>query len=273
VITPDTVVQDNGQIEVGTDTFENAGGEAHGPVELRSALRVSSDVYFYLLGLDMWRNNDLQEWAHKMGIGRPAGLDLPEEGESLLPDKQWRNQLYEEGLTDRPWSAGDDIQLATGQGDLQTNPLQMAIAYAALGNGGKIVTPHVGMEVEDAAGRALKEFEPKIRRKFHIDPAYRTAILEGLHGAAQESGGTAVGVFGGFPIQIAGKTGTAERLPHADQSWFAALSPYPNPRIVTVATVEEGGFGAESAAPVVLDILEAIYDKQASAVSSAGGAE
>ncbi|HEY8502028.1 MAG TPA: penicillin-binding transpeptidase domain-containing protein, partial [Solirubrobacterales bacterium] len=79
-ITPDTVVQDNGQIEVGTDTFENAGGVAHGAVELRRALQVSSDVYFYLLGLDMWKTNELQEWAHKLGIGRPAGLDLPEEG-------------------------------------------------------------------------------------------------------------------------------------------------------------------------------------------------
>jgi penicillin-binding protein 2 len=275
VISPDTVVQDNGLIKVGTQEFENAGGEAHGPVELRQALKVSSDVYFYLLGLDMWKNNDLQEWAHKMGIGRPAGFDLPEEGESLLPSKQWHEQFVKEGLAleDRPWSAGDNIQLATGQGDLQTNPLQMAIAYAALGNGGKIVSPHVGMEIEDPAGRALKEFEPKIQRKFHINPSYRTAILEGLHGAAQESGGTAAGVFGGFPIPIAGKTGTAERPGHADQSWFVALSPYPNPRIVTVATVEEGGFGAESAAPVVLDILEAIYKKQASEVSSAGGAE
>jgi penicillin-binding protein 2 len=273
VITPDTVVQDNGQIEVGTDTFENAGGVAHGAVELRRALQVSSDVYFYLLGLDMWKTNELQEWAHKLGIGRPAGLDLPEEGETLLPDKQWRNQLYAEGNTDRPWSSGDNIQLATGQGDLQTNPLQMALAYAALGNGGKIPTPHVALEVEDAAGRVLKEFEFKPQRKFYIDPGYRTAILEGLHAAAQEGDGTAASVFGGFPIEIAGKTGTAERLPHADQSWFAALSPYPNPRIVTVATVEEGGFGAESAAPVVLDILEAIYDKQASAVSSGGGAE
>jgi penicillin-binding protein 2 len=273
VISPDDVIEDRGEIQVGTQTFENAGGEAHGPVELRQALKVSSDVYFYLLGLDMWKNNDLQEWAHKLGIGRPAGFDLPEEGESLLPSKQWRDQLYKEELTDRPWSAGDNIQLATGQGDLVTNPLQMAIAYAALGNGGKIVSPHVGMEVEDPVGRALKEFEPKIRRKFHINPGYRTAILEGLHGAAQESGGTAAGVFGGFPIPIAGKTGTAQRPEHADQSWFAALSPYPNPRIVTIATVEEGGFGAESAAPLVLDILEAIYKKQASEVSSAGGAE
>lgn len=272
-ITPEEVVNDAGSIEVGTQTFQNAGAEAHGAVELRRALQVSSDVYFYLLGWDMWETNELQEWAHKLGIGRPAGLDLPEEGDSLLPSRQWRNQLFEEELTERPWSAGDNIQLATGQGDLQTNPLQMAIAYAALGNGGKIVQPHVGMEVEDAAGRVLKEFEPKIRRRVHIDAGHRNAIMEGLHAAAQEGDGTGAGVFGGFPIPIAGKTGTAERPGHADQSWFAALSPYPNPRIVTIATVEEGGFGAESAAPVVLDILEAIYKKQASEVSSAGGAE
>lgn len=272
-ITPDEVINDAGSIEVGTQTFQNAGAEAHGAVELRRALQVSSDVYFYLLGWDMWETNELQEWAHKLGIGRPAGLDLPEEGESLLPSKQWRNQLFEEELTERPWSAGDNIQLATGQGDLQTNPLQMAIAYAALGNGGKIVQPHVGLEVEDAAGRVLKEFEPQIRRRLHIDAGHRNAIMEGLHAAAQEGDGTGAGVFGGFPIPIAGKTGTAERPGHADQSWFAALSPYPNPRIVTIATVEEGGFGAESAAPVVLDILEAIYKKQASEVSSAGGAE
>ena len=272
-ITPDESIVDNGQIEVGTQTFQNAGGVAHGSVELRRALQVSSDVYFYLLGWDMWDTDELQEEAHKLGIGRPAGLDLPEEGETLLPDKQWRNQLYKEELTERPWSAGDNIQLATGQGDLQTNPLQMAIAYAALGNGGKIVTPHVGKEVEDSAGRVLKEFEPQVRRRVHIDPGYRSAIMEGLHLAAQEGDGTAAGVFGGFPIPIAGKTGTAERPGHADQSWFASLSPYPNPRIVTIATVEEGGFGAESAAPVVLQILEAIYKKRAAAVSSAGGAE
>lgn len=272
-ITPDEVVNDAGSIEVGTQTFQNAGAEAHGPVELQRALQVSSDVYFYLLGWDMWDTNELQEQAHKMGIGRPAGLDLPEEGETLLPDKQWRNQLYKEELTERPWSAGDNIQLATGQGDLQTNPLQMAIAYAALGNGGKIVTPHVGKEVEDAAGRVLKEFEPKAQRQIHIDAGYRNVILEGLHAAAQEGDGTAAGVFGGFPIPIAGKTGTAERPGHADQSWFASLSPYPNPRIVTIATVEEGGFGAESAAPVVLQILESIYKKHASEVSSAGGTE
>ena len=273
VITPGSTIVDDGELTVGGQTFQNAGEASYGALTLVPALQVSSDVFFYTLGLDMWDTGDLQEWAHKMGIGRPTGLDLPEEFEGLLPTRQWRDQLFEEELTERPWSAGDNIQLATGQGDLQTNPLQMAIAYAALGNGGKIVTPHVGMEIEDAAGRVQKEFSPGIRRRFPIDPGAREAILEGLHEAAQVAPGTAAGIFGGFKVPIAGKTGTAERPGHADQSWFAALSPYPDPRIVTIATIEEGGFGAESAAPAVLQILEAYYNTQATEVSSAGGAE
>lgn len=272
-ITPSEPIYDPGQVTIGGQTFKNAGEQPWGSVALARALQVSSDVYFYTLGARMWDSGELQEWASRLGIARPTGLDLPEETEGLLPTREWRNQLFEEGETDRPWSIGDNVQLATGQGDLQTSPLQMAIAYAALGNGGKIVTPHVGLEVEDAAGRVLKEFDPGIRRKVQIDPGYRDAILEGLHLAAQEGEGTGAGVFGGFPIPIAGKTGTAQRPGHADQSWFAALSPYPNPRIVTIATVEEGGFGAESAAPAVLQILEAVYEKQAEEVSAAGGTE
>jgi penicillin-binding protein 2 len=274
VITPSTTIVDNGELRVGDQSFHNAGEASYGALTLVPALQVSSDVFFYDLGLKMWDTGQLQKWAHEMGIGRPTGLDLPGEVEGLLPTKKWRDELAAEGLAEeRPWSAGDNIQLATGQGDLQTNPLQMALAYAALGNGGKIVTPHVGLEVEDAAGRVLKEFDQTVRRRFHIDPTYRRTILEGLHEAAQVAPGTAAGVFGGFPIPVAGKTGTAERPGHADQSWFAVLAPYPDPRIVTVVTVEEGGFGAESAAPAALQILEAYFNKQATEVSSAGGAE
>ena len=272
VITPEEPIYDPGQITIGGLTFKNAGSQPYGSVALARALQVSSDVYFYTLGARMWDTGELQEWASKLGIARWTGLDLPEEAEGLLPTQQWRDQLYEEGETDRPWSVGDNVLLATGQGDLQTSPLQMAVAYAALGNGGKVVTPHVAMEVEDTAGRVLKEFEFGIRRQVQIDPAYRTEILEGLHLAAQEGDGTGVPVFGDFPIPIAGKTGTAERDGYGDQSWFAALSPYPNPRIVTIATVEQGGFGAESAAPVVRSILDEIYEKQLSEASEATSA-
>lgn len=271
VITPSTTINDPGQLCVGEECFENAEGAAYGPLTLVPALQVSDDVFFYTLGLKMWDTNDLQEWAHELGIGRPTGIDVPVNTDGLLPSKQWRDQLFKEGETERPWSAGDNIQLATGQGDLQTNPLQMAVAYAALGNGGKIVTPHLGMEVEDAAGRVLKEFDPPIRRQIHIDPAWRSAILEGLHEAAQTPGGTSDPVFGSFPIPVAGKTGTAERPGHADQSWYCILAPYPNPRIVTCVTIEEGGFGAQAAAPAAHTILEAYFHDQLAKEASGGG--
>ena len=273
VITPNTTINDPGQLVVGGQPFKNAEGAAYGPLTLVPALRVSDDVFFYTLGLKMWDTNELQEWAHKLGIGRPTGIDVPVNTNGLLPSKAWRDQLFKEGETERPWSAGDNIQLATGQGDLQTNPLQMAVAYAALGNGGKIVTPHLGMEIQDAAGRVLKEFDPSPQRKIQIDPAWRSVILEGLHEAAQSPGGTSDPVFGGFPIPVAGKTGTAQRPGHADQSWYCILAPYPNPRIVTVVTIEEGGFGVQAAAPAAHTILEAYFHEQIAAESRAGSGE
>lgn len=271
VITPSSTIYDGGSLTVGGQSFQNAGGASYGSLTLVPALQVSSDVFFYTLGLKMWDTGELQNWAHLLGIGRPTGLDLPEQTEGLLPSKHWRDQLYKEGETERPWSAGDNIQLATGQGDLQTNPLQMAIAYATVANGGTVVTPHLGLEVQDAAGRVLKEFDPAPRRHVHIDPEFRAAILEGLHEAAQAPGGTSYAVFGGFQVPVAGKTGTAQRPPHADQSWYIVLAPYPNPRIVTAVTMEEGGFGAESAAPAALQILEAYFHKHSTGPAGPNG--
>ncbi|HVV89415.1 MAG TPA: penicillin-binding protein 2 [Solirubrobacterales bacterium] len=261
-ITGSTVVDDNGYIELGTQKFENSEGEVNGPITLTHAFEVSSDVYFYKLGARMWDNEDLQDWSHKMGIGDPTGIDIPTGGsaEGLVPNRKWRDQLFEEKLTERPWSQGDDVQLAVGQGDLVTNPLQMAIAYATLGNGGTVVTPHLGKEVTDAAGRVLKEIDPGPRRHVTIKPESRQLIMEGLHLATTGPGGTATSVFGEFPIEIAGKTGTAERACCAiNMSWFISLAPYPNPNVVTVVTIEEGGFGAESAAPANKQILEAYF--------------
>jgi len=271
VSTPETVIDDTGSITVGGEVFHNSGGASNGPVNLVSALQVSSDVYFYTLGWKMWDTGALQHWGHLLGIGRPTGIDLPEQTVGLLPSKQWRDNLFRKGLTERPWSAGDNIQLATGQGDLQTNPLQMAIAYATVANGGTVVTPHVGMQIDNPLGQVQKEIEPPPRRHVHVNPVYRAAILEGLHRAAQAPGGTSYAVFGGFPIPVAGKTGTAERPPKREQSWYIVLSPYPNPRIVTAVTIEEGGFGAESAAPAALRILEAYYNKHPSGSAGPNG--
>jgi penicillin-binding protein 2 len=269
-VTTTEIINDDGTFELGGITFENAGGVAHGAIAMQQALQVSSDVYYYTLGDRMNGTTALQSWAHRLGIGREAGIDLPGELPGLLPTPAWRNQLYREGLTDRPWSAGDNVNLAVGQGDLQANPLQMAVAYATIANGGTVPRPHVGLRVEDAAGRVLREIEPRPARRVEIDPEWRDTILAGLHDAAQAPGGTSYEVFGGFPVPVAGKTGTAERPPYGDQSWYVVLAPYPDPEIVVAVTFEEGGFGAETAAPAALQILSEYFDKQAKDVEGGG---
>jgi penicillin-binding protein 2 len=269
-ITPDEIIVDDGAYTLGGITFQNAGGAAYGPIAMQGALQVSSDVFYYTLGDQMnedERSGPLQHWSHRLGIGRTTGIDLPAEAEGLLPTPDWRNDLFEQELTDRPWSAGDNVNLAVGQGDLQANPLQMAVAYAAIANGGTVVRPHLGLRIEDAAGRIVQEVEPAPARRMRIDPEWRDVILAGLHDAAQAVGGTSYNVFGGFDIQVAGKTGTAERPPYGDQSWYVVLAPYPDPRVVVAVTFEQGGFGAETAAPAAAEILSAYFDTEIGSVA------
>lgn len=263
LITPGTTVVDGGCIRVGEIDRCNAGKAVHGAVDLRRALTVSSDVYFYKLGMQANSAGDgllLQKWANRLGLGKKTGIDLPAEGIGLVPSPAWRNKLFKKGDTDRPWSVGDNVNLAIGQGDLYADPLQMAVAYAAVGNGGYVVRPRLGLRIDDAEGGPLQEFESPRPRRLTIDPQYRQAIMEGLRGAASAPGGTSTPVFKGFPVPVAGKTGTAQIPFKEDQSWYVALWPYPNPRYVVAVTIEEGGFGAEAAAPAARKIIAAAED-------------
>ncbi|MDX6643518.1 MAG: penicillin-binding protein 2 [Solirubrobacteraceae bacterium] len=257
LITPDTVLDDPGSIQIGNITFQNSGGTPHGAIALREAIQVSSDVFFYRMGaqLNSLKGEMLQRWARRLGIGRPTGIDLPGEFSGLLPSPEWRDQLFRKKLTDRPWTVGDNVNLAVGQGDLQATPLQMAVAYSTIANGGRVVTPHLGLEVDDAAGRALQTIEPGASHKVAVSGRNRQAILDGLRLAASAPGGTSADVFAGFGRPVYGKTGTAERPGHADQSWYICYSPDPRRPIVVAVTVEEGGFGAEAAAPAARLIL------------------
>ena len=275
VLTPSTTIVDGGSFSLGPGTppLQNAGGAAYGALQLPQALQVSSDVFFYNVGAMLFRDGGdaQQKWAYDLGIGHPTGIDLPGEVAGLLPTPEWRNQLFKDGDTDRPWTMGDNVNLAVGQGDLQADPLQMAVAYAAIANGGDVVRPHVGMEAQDPNGSVVQEIDPAPQRHLDIDPSYRSAILEGLHAAAQEPSGTSYDVFADFPVPMAGKTGTAERPPMGDQSWYVSLAPYPNPNIVVATTIEQGGFGVESAAPAAKQILEAYYNAHPEQAKAAGG--
>ena len=259
VITPDTYIDDPGSVQIGNIVFQNAGGTAHGTVSLPTALQVSSDVFFYIMGarLDSAPGHPLQKWAKRLGLGRPTGIDLPGEADGLVPTPAWRDRLYRHKLTDRPWSIGDNVNFAVGQGDLQATPLQMAVAYSTIANGGRVVTPHIGMRIEDAAGRLLQQVDPPPSRRVKINEYNRQAILNGLELAAGTPPGTSADVFKGFPYRVMGKTGTAERPGWGDQSWYVCYAPAAGGKgpIVVAVTVEQGGWGASAAAPAARLIL------------------
>jgi penicillin-binding protein 2 len=290
---PGRVIDDNGCIQVGARSVDvqcNAGKVANGPVSLVRAIQVSSDVYFYQLGMDM--NPDpshpLQKWARRLGLGHRTGIDLPSEGSGLMPDPAWRDRQnrkearcakkmghpcgYADG-TNRPWSVGDETNLAVGQGDLQASPLQMAVAYSTIVNGGKVPRPHLGAQINDSRG-LVQRIAPPAAKHVKIDPVWRDTIMQGLHLAASASGGTSADVFKGWPqsrYPVFGKTGTAQRAGHAnDQSWYVAYS-YDKTRpshrpIVIACTIEDAGFGAEAAAPAVRLMLSKWFNVHAQLV-------
>ncbi len=288
LITPDTVYDDTGTFSEGALKRRNAGGAAYGAVALRQAIQVSVDTFFYWLGArlnaDPTTHPDggaLQTWARKYGFGQPTGIDLGAEQSGLIPTPRWRDQvnrtqarceaaykkdprrahrLYSAGCvfadgTNRPWSEGDNTSLAVGQGDFLATPLQLAVAYAAIENGGTIVRPHVGLQIADQHGRVLQEIDPKPARHIDIPSTDLSAIQDGLHAAAQQPSGTSYDVMGTFPKPVFGKTGTAQFTGRADQSWYVAYVPDPVRPIVVAATIESGGFGAQAAAPAVRLIL------------------
>lgn len=279
LVTPGSTVVDAGCIKIGEQERCNAGKTPYGPVALAKALGVSSDIYFYVLGRDLnpRKGQPLQRTARKLGLGRYTGIDLPEESRGLVPDRAWRDRVkkkqeaYEkrEKVTcppacvfsdKRPWSVGDNVNLAIGQGDLAATPLQMAIVYAAIANGGRVVTPHLGMRVQDDQGRLVQDLDKPAARRIDIDSGYRQAIMEGLRWAANGPGGTSTDVFKDWPhdrIAVYGKTGTAQRgggESFNDQSWYVAYfqdTRNPSKDVVFAATIEKGGFGATAAAPTV----------------------
>ena len=277
LITPSSTIVDTGVFKLGNQEFANAKDAVFGPLQLRRALTVSSDVFFYELGAQAnGKGPIIQEWARRLGIGRRTGIDIPGEFAGLVPDAEWRNKgydaylkcakkahvtagtdaaLYACGGIERPWSQGDNVNLAVGQGDLQATPLQLATAYSTVANGGRAVRPHLGQAVEDGAGRLVQQIRKPARRKVEFSAANRQAIMDGLRGAASEKGGTSADVFRGFRYPVYGKTGTAERGLSPDQSWYAAYVPHPTRPIVVVTTIEKGGFGAETAAPAARLIL------------------
>lgn len=263
--------------------FRNWDPYVNQPMTLVEALARSCDTYFYQLGYQFYLEGDrgrnrMQQWARKFGFGVPTGFDLGGEQEGLVPTPAWRKKRFTNDW-DRAWNPGNSIQLSIGQQDVQVTPLQMARFYAMIANGGKLVTPYVVSQVETAAPNGQspvveRRFAPDPPKAVGVDPAALAVVRDGLYSATHSTYGTSSGVFGSFPIPIAGKTGTAEKVVpipgypagHTeDQSWWCGYGPALTeaPRIVVCAVIENGGHGSTAAAPAALRVFEKFFGAKA----------
>ena len=265
-------------------------------VDLRDALTVSSDTYFYRLGGEGFfrrpepLDEGIQKSAEAFGLGTPTGVPLPNERAGVVPDREYYDYQFDQGVFLRSgdeWFAGDTINIAIGQGNLLVTPLQMANAYAIVASGGKVHQPNIATRITDRDGDVLEEFTPRLVREVPWTAELSEPLLDGLNGvtaynlpgAAGDTAllrGTAYDAFnlpalGGvdFPLAawpVAGKTGTAEKQGQADFAWFAAFGPasWPErgyehtPEVVVAVVMEEAGFGGDVAAPAVARILQPI---------------
>jgi len=230
--------------------------------------------------------------AHRFGFGRRLGVDLPSEASGYVPTRQGK---YETWLRTRErdcrladelepgsygqlvsedrcrfggrWRGGDAINTSIGQGETEATPLQVAASYLAVANGGELLRPYLGRAVVSPDGEVVEEFGREVIGTLDIDAATMAAIQEGLLRVVMDDRGTANDAFAGFPldrIPVAGKTGTAEQKPKVPYAWFAAYAPADDPQYVVVVSVEEGGGGSQTAAPIVRGIFEHLFDIRSS---------
>ena len=257
------------------DPFVNQG------MDLPTALAQSCDTYFYQVGNSFYllppdRGQPEQRWARAFGFGRTSGTNLGLEAPGLVPTIGWRRSTFTRTSdpccwrVDRLWKPGDSIQLAIGQGDLLVTPLQMARLYAAIANGGKLVTPHDLMAVENPNGTIVPTTAPPAPRPIPgLDPAYLKVVQQGLFEGTHDSFGTSYGVFGNFPVPIAGKTGTAQKIVQLpgythdeSQSWWCGYGPANDAKLVVCAVIENGGEGGAAAAPAAERVFAKFFGVQ-----------
>jgi penicillin-binding protein 2 len=240
-------------------------------LQFHQALVESCDTWFYTFGSQFyyhWVNNQLakdgelmQKLFREWGFGQKTGIDLPFEGDGLIATAEWAEdhpEVFYRGV----WQPGGNILSMIGSDFFKATPLQVARAYMAIANRGHLCQPHLADQIETADGEVIRRIAGKCDRRV---PGYAESDFAYVHDALLDvtSRGTAACAFSGFPlstIPVGGKTGTAENGDKQDTSWFASIvGPMDDPEHVIVAMVEQGGFGSQTAAPIVRRIVERMY--------------
>ncbi len=266
IVSPDYKVDDTlGYIQIQNQydpsiVYTYRDWKAHGFVDMRRAIAISANVYFYIIG-GGYKNfqglgiDRIKKYLNIFGFGSNLGIDLPGEASGLIPDPLWKKSAKNEG-----WFTGDTYNVSIGQGDVLVTPLQMASAVAAIANDGTLWKPRIVSKVTDTAGRIIKEFKPEMIRNNFIDTNNLQIVREGMRRAVTE--GSAY-LLNDLPIKAAGKTGTAQvtNTFRKTNAWFVGFAPYDNPEISLAIVVEGAGEGSTAAVPVAKEIFEWYYNK------------
>jgi penicillin-binding protein 2 len=278
LITPTTPYDDKGvfmvpgcQYNSTSCTLHNAPGDgALGEINVSTALTVSDDDFFYNLGAEFYddRSNPaygdtpIQNQANQYSLGELTGIDLPGESNQARVDSQAeRVKLHAESPTGFPnttWFTGDNVEMAFGQGATVITPIEQAVAYSTFANGGTRYAPQVAAAIVSPSGKVVKRFTPQVTGHVSLPPATYQALLTGFEGVVSSKNGTAYGAMGGlnFPGGLAGKTGTADsEIGKEPTAWFVGFGPTADPQYVVVCVIDQAGYGATAAAPVVRSIF------------------
>ncbi|MFD5078160.1 penicillin-binding protein 2 [Streptomyces sp. NPDC058371] len=279
---------------VGGQVFKNFEGESFGPISLGRALEVSCDTVFYGLADREWKKDGginpkkgqpkdyFYKAAHQFGLGKQTGLDLPNEVTGRVPDRQWKLDYwkankdawcktgkkngsyvekiaYENCLEGNKMREGDSINYSIGQGDTLVTPIQQAVIYGALANGGTMHTPTIGKAIVSADGKSVKEIKPQTSGKLPVNQATIKGMDKALAGVV--TSGTAAWKFQGWPqdkIELHAKTGTAEVYGKQTTSWLATYSK----DYTVIMTISQAGTGSGASGEAVRNIYSALYGVQ-----------
>ncbi|MDX2228362.1 MAG: penicillin-binding protein 2 [Leptolyngbyaceae cyanobacterium bins.349] len=237
---PDSTLMTYAAINLGGHLFHEHGAP-QGVIGFRDALAFSSNTFFYQLGLEIGPEQ-ISRWGKQLGIGKITDLGLDGGSHGMIPTPAEKEQLFDE-----PWYGGDTVSTSIGQGLVQTTPLELAVVYAAIANGGYRVQPH--LLTTDSL-----QYRPQ---KVSMNPAALSVVRNGLKAVVQE--GTARRLNDGTIPVTAGKTGTAEVLGQRDNSLFAGYAPADHPKIAIAVVVENGGYGAEAAVPIAHEVYKTYF--------------
>ena len=263
---PEQAISDPGFFNFGGHHFRDDKKGGHGMVDMYKSIVHSCDTYYYMLANDMGIDN-IAAFMGQLGLGSRTGVDIDGESEGVLPSQEWKRKRFKKPEQQK-WYAGETISIGIGQGYNAYTPIQLAHATAILANNGVVFRPHLVKFITDTKTGDRTLIEPKPTRTLNLKPEHIEVIKNAMVGVNKE--GTGARAFAGAEYVSAGKTGTAQvyslkgteykagtvKKELRDHALFIAFAPADEPKIALAILVENGGFGAQAAAPIARQVLD-----------------